>query len=1346
MLDEIKICPYTGLRPFTEEESIYFKGRDEHIEQATRQLEKNKFIMLTGASGDGKSSLVYAGIIPNAKAGFLKASFSNWSVVDFRPERNPLGNLSKTLAGQLGVQPETVQTELNYGFSALVDMYKASSLYYDTLTTEWMEASDKEKNEKRRKAANLIIIADQFEEFFTNPENFHKGVPSQEAMSVTNLLLETARIALEENLPIYVIITMRSDYIGQCAAFRGLPEYIGFSQFFVPRLNRKELQEVIEEPATLSGNVISRRLTERLIHDIVEGTDQLPILQHALNQIWKMADSGEQEMDLIHYAMVGGIQGSELPERDAVKFREWFTALPEKVQNCYQQPSLQNVLNTHANKLYNQASDYLSEKNKGKASDDDAKMIIQMAFKCLTKIDNSRAVRNRMTLGEITATINASHIDFRVVGSTLDIFREPGNTLLRPFSEEIAELKESDVLDITHESLIRNWEKLGEWAKEEFDSYTISLDFGQQLGRWMESNKSGDFLLSIGPLTYFESWINRVKPNAAWIARYLKEDIDKNQKLERAERIQKNSSEFIRRSARKHIVTRTILRYGPGRIAAVIGGLLLLTLSSFMVRGYLERQNDSVLKKLKDATVEIAASPRIIVRNRAMLVSEQLRIGGITVNEVLAGVQDPIERLNLSNGIAAELIYRGKNGPKREILQSFTASDSLLDSFSSSEKNPQRISRLLKEINDMRENLELGYFYDPSKEIDALRKKNADRSAHWVLQILKEQPAGFSDMPNLNVAMEHAINYRVFTVDQLKELIALLSPFEQSKRSAWVEKDYRKDLVNEKGFFRYGFNFNGLYQELAYLYGASGDVNNALRAIDTLLVYDQKYFQNDYGSMPDNASHIAATFYRYEHLDALNAFVDGYCQKKKISLEEFYARLLGRCKLYEFATTVMDHDPRYDHDLNLSLEYNDNRLLEFFFTKYRDVVNKTIADPNAKKFKLALSYKDEGIIRIRKLEVSNQEKSKEPDLRLFDKAVELYKSVDPKYLDEKVEMVEITQNDNFVQSRKLLFLFPDVRTQFHPNEPRLFHYFYVSGSFLEYILQRNLFNTLYKNGEDLKYLELYFRDYHFSETEDSYTAVKKIPYEILVELEKNLAARNANQFANFAFLHLNLGRQASIAGDKEKCLYYYSQLTPDKVKALFINSFNPNFAFRYVAEAVSDLVKFDDIKLAEGLLNSFGSTVNKSSLYAYAATTLELEGINDARVSMLIDSAKMQIRKTKNLSTFQPNRLFLGNALAMRNQPGDIEEAYKTIKNVELKFACIAWFCRSYASRGELFEATENVLPNISDLDRLNFSWNMVVGYARYLNVDKDKPEWNVYASGRQFDFYRPINYVNEVN
>ena len=101
MFDDFNICPYTGLRPFTEEESLYFKGRDEHIDQATKQLGNNKFLILTGASGDGKSSLVYAGIIPNAKAGFLKSNFTNWTIADFRPERSPLMNFSKSIADPL---------------------------------------------------------------------------------------------------------------------------------------------------------------------------------------------------------------------------------------------------------------------------------------------------------------------------------------------------------------------------------------------------------------------------------------------------------------------------------------------------------------------------------------------------------------------------------------------------------------------------------------------------------------------------------------------------------------------------------------------------------------------------------------------------------------------------------------------------------------------------------------------------------------------------------------------------------------------------------------------------------------------------------------------------------------------------------------------------------------------------------------------------------------------------------------------------------------------------------------------------------------------------------------------
>ncbi|MBK6635562.1 MAG: hypothetical protein IPG38_15835 [Chitinophagaceae bacterium] len=381
----------------------------------------------------------------------------------------------------------------------------------------WQIADDAGKAALKREAANLIILIDQFEEFFTNPENYHRGVPSGDANLVLNLLLETARIALDEDLPVYIVFTMRSDYIGQCASFRGLPEYIGFSQFFVPRLNRTQLQQVIEEPAILSGNRITRRLTERLIHDLTEGVDQLPILQHALNQVWHAADRGNEEMDLVHYAMVGGMPVDELPDEQVARFTNWFEGLSPVIKACYHEPNLQNVLDSHTNKLYEQAAGYYKQKTGKAISDEDAKAVIKTAFICLTKIDQSRAVRNRMTLKEITNILGRPEFGTVEVGAVLDIFREPGNTFVRPFITDDPEsrvLLDDDVLDITHESLIRNWEYLGQWAKEEFDNYTVSLDFEQQLNRWVKSGNSNGFLLSIGPLTYFENWFNAAKPNA----------------------------------------------------------------------------------------------------------------------------------------------------------------------------------------------------------------------------------------------------------------------------------------------------------------------------------------------------------------------------------------------------------------------------------------------------------------------------------------------------------------------------------------------------------------------------------------------------------------------------------------------------------------------------------------------------------------------------------------------------------------------------------------------------------------------------------------------------------------
>lgn len=463
--------PYIGLRPFSEEDSLYFKGRDEQIIQLTALLEANKFLMVTGASGDGKSSLVYAGLVPNARAGFFNAKFTNWVVADFRPERTPLHNLSKTISRNLRIgNEESTEVELRRGFSSLVELYTNSSLFLDEQSEAWASANGDERDFMQRKAANLLIVADQFEEFFTNPENYYKNSPSADSQLVINLLLETARISIAKDLPIYIVCTMRSDYIGQCAAFRGLPEFIGFSQFFVPRLKRKEMVQVVKEPAGLHGDKISNRLVERVVYDLGEGIDQLPVLEHAMNEVWIQAKNGSEELDLIHYAMAGGMSPDELPEEYRKSYSDWFNTLPLKLQEAYQHPGLSHIIDTHANKLFLSAADHYNQHHDKKITTADAQLIIKVAFICLTKMDEDRAVRNRMTLQEITDILAKPELTCDVVGGVLNIFREEGNTFLRPYitdDPETHQLKAESVLDITHESLIRNWELLLSWAKEE---------------------------------------------------------------------------------------------------------------------------------------------------------------------------------------------------------------------------------------------------------------------------------------------------------------------------------------------------------------------------------------------------------------------------------------------------------------------------------------------------------------------------------------------------------------------------------------------------------------------------------------------------------------------------------------------------------------------------------------------------------------------------------------------------------------------------------------------------------------------------------------------------------------
>src|SRR5262245_32231200 len=107
----------------------------------------------------------------------------------------------------------------------------------------------------------------------------------EEATKFVRLLLTAAKMPL---LPIHIIVSMRSESIGSCAGFHGLPEAVSWSQFLVPGMTRHQREDVIRKPVQLAGGRIDPGLVQRALNDTNDPT-QLPQLQHAMMVCWERA-------------------------------------------------------------------------------------------------------------------------------------------------------------------------------------------------------------------------------------------------------------------------------------------------------------------------------------------------------------------------------------------------------------------------------------------------------------------------------------------------------------------------------------------------------------------------------------------------------------------------------------------------------------------------------------------------------------------------------------------------------------------------------------------------------------------------------------------------------------------------------------------------------------------------------------------------------------------------------------------------------------------------------------------------------------------------------------------------
>jgi hypothetical protein len=252
-----------------DEEYLFF-GREDQRKELVQLLREQRFVAVLGASGSGKSSLVRAGLLPALYGGVMTKAGSNWHIAVMRPGGHAITNLAEALFETDLLDNEVCEDLTELDIEAILIRSGLGLI-------EVARQLGLQQNE------NLLIVVDQFEELFRFNSSQSDRSSRDEAAAFVKMLVEAG---MQQELSIYVVLTMRSDFFGDCSQFEELAEGVNKGEYLVPRLNRENKKTAIEGPVRVGGGDISPRLVQRLLNDLGDDPDQLPIMQHALMRTW----------------------------------------------------------------------------------------------------------------------------------------------------------------------------------------------------------------------------------------------------------------------------------------------------------------------------------------------------------------------------------------------------------------------------------------------------------------------------------------------------------------------------------------------------------------------------------------------------------------------------------------------------------------------------------------------------------------------------------------------------------------------------------------------------------------------------------------------------------------------------------------------------------------------------------------------------------------------------------------------------------------------------------------------------------------------------------------------------
>ena len=461
-LGGIPPCPYRGLFAFQEEDAHLFFGRERFSSYLLKAVKIKPFIAVVGPSGSGKSSVVFAGLIPRLRQDDSIRS----QIVAFRPGNNPFEALAVALA-PLWFSPQNTSTSLSQQFlkqyatqseykSFEGDSFEGDSCEGDSFEGEHenkysenkrrlleQELATRLKNEtqalcnilkgfvRQNPGVRLILIADQFEELYTL-------CPESEIQLFLDLLL--AAVGIVPNFSL--VITLRADFYGHALSYRPFSDALQGAVLNLGPMSQEELRSAIEKPATQIQVKLEPGLVNKLIDDVWGELGNLPLLEFALTQLWEKQKDGRLTHEA--YSQIGGVE----------------EALAEYGEQVYSQ---------------------LSEVDRERAK----RIFIQLV--CLG--EGAHATRRLATRSQVKNWDLVTHL-------------ASARLLVTNHNYSTGE----ETVEIVHEALIKNWRRLEYWIETDGDFRRWQERLRTQIYEWEKNGKTSSALLRDVSLAIAQDW------------------------------------------------------------------------------------------------------------------------------------------------------------------------------------------------------------------------------------------------------------------------------------------------------------------------------------------------------------------------------------------------------------------------------------------------------------------------------------------------------------------------------------------------------------------------------------------------------------------------------------------------------------------------------------------------------------------------------------------------------------------------------------------------------------------------------------------------------------------------